>query len=205
MAETCRTNLKAMGATDFIFDIIRGRSREYRSLPFWSLNDRLDADKIADQIREMSEKGCGGYFMHARSGLLTDYMGKEWFEYLDAGVKEGTARGLDSYVYDENGWPSGFADGKIVQKHPEYRLRWLECYLADAVPDGAEPLAFYKAEKGVCKRVPTKDNARFAVCVRPSPAYVDILDDETTDCFIEEVYETYQKRYKNSIGGFFTD
>ena len=79
MAETCRTNLKAMGATDFIFDIIRGRSREYRSLPFWSLNDRLDADKMADQIREMSEKGCGGYFMHARSGLLTDYMGKEWF------------------------------------------------------------------------------------------------------------------------------
>ncbi len=205
MAETRRTNLKIMGATNFIFDIIRGRSREYRSLPFWSLNDRLDADKMADQIREMSEKGCGGYFMHARSGLLTDYMGKEWFECLDAGVKEGTARGLDSYVYDENGWPSGFADGKIVQKHPEYRLRWLECYPADAVPDGAEPLAFYKSEKGVCKRVPTKDKARFAVCVRTSPDYVDILDDETTDCFIEEVYETYRKRYKNSIRGFFTD
>lgn len=194
-----------MKATDFIFDVIRERSREYRSLPFWSLNDRLDAEKMTNQVREMAESGCGGYFMHARSGLLTDYMGKEWFECLDACVKEGKRLGVDSYVYDENGWPSGFADGKIVQKHPEYCLKWLECYPADSIPDGAEILAFYEGGKGRCKRAPTKENARFAVCVRTSPDYADILDDETTDCFIEEIYETYRKRYGNAVCGFFTD
>ncbi|MBR6290510.1 MAG: hypothetical protein IKR53_03615, partial [Clostridia bacterium] len=51
-----------------------------RPHPFWSWNDRLDPAELRRQVREMRETGHGGFFMHARDGLLTPYMGEDWFE-----------------------------------------------------------------------------------------------------------------------------
>lgn len=191
--------------TDEIFGAVRARKERYRPLPFWSLNDRLSPEEMQRQVREMAEKGCGGYFLHARSGLLTDYMGKEWFESLGAAVRQGKESGTDSYVYDENGWPSGFADGKIVAEHPEYCLKWLECVPAPSLRKDDEVLACYGVRKGRFGRVDSRKDAAYAVCLRTSADYVDVLDEETVRCFIDEVYEKYRARYGSSISGFFTD
>ena len=48
-------------------------------LPFWSWNDELEIEKLIQQIREMHKNGYGGFFMHARSGLKTDYLKEKWF------------------------------------------------------------------------------------------------------------------------------
>lgn len=194
-----------MKFTDEIFGAVRARKERYRPLPFWSLNDRLSPEEMQRQVREMAEKGCGGYFLHARSGLLTDYMGMEWFESLDAAVRQGKESGTDSYVYDENGWPSGFADGKIAAEHPEYCLKWLECVPAPSLRKDDEVLACYGVRKGRFGRVDSRKDAAYAVCLRTSADYVDILDEETVRCFIDEVYEKYRARYGSSISGFFTD
>ena len=68
----------------------------------------------------MNEAGIGGYFMHARGGLLTEYMGDEWFDNVDAACTEGERLGMRSWAYDENGWPSGFANG-IVSSAIEFK------------------------------------------------------------------------------------
>lgn len=194
-----------MNRADFLFEKIDAHKRGYRPLPFWSLNDALTPEETARQVREMSEQGCGGYFMHARSGLLTDYMGGEWFRCLDSAVEQGSALGADSYVYDENGWPSGFADGAVVRAHPEYCLKWLACVPADAVGAGDSPLAYYRVRGGAFARTDSASGADIAVCVRTSPDYVDVLDEETVRCFIGAVYEKYRERYGSRIRGFFTD
>ena len=54
--------------------------KKYRPVPFWSWNTELDVEETARQIGLMDEAGIGGYFMHARGGLTTEYMGKEWFD-----------------------------------------------------------------------------------------------------------------------------
>ena len=54
--------------------------KKYRFVPFWSWNEKLDTEETARQIEIMDNAGIGGYFMHARGGLETDYMGKEWFD-----------------------------------------------------------------------------------------------------------------------------
>ena len=57
-------------------DIIReleNPSSEYRGHPFWSWNDKLDPEMLRWQIREMKRVGLGGYFMHARGGLITEF------------------------------------------------------------------------------------------------------------------------------------
>ena len=76
--------------------------KKYRPIPFWSWNEKLDTEETKRQVRLMDEAGIGGYFMHARGGLLTEYMGEEWFDNVKAAVEEGTDRGMHSWAYDEN-------------------------------------------------------------------------------------------------------
>lgn len=57
--------------------------KKYRPIPFWSWNEKLNVEETRDQIRRMDEAGIGGFFMHARGGLQTEYMGEEWFDNIE--------------------------------------------------------------------------------------------------------------------------
>ena len=89
--------------------------KKYRPVPFWSWNEKLETEETKRQVRIMDEAGMGGYFMHARGGLQTEYMGEEWFENVAACIDECNKRGMHAWAYDENGWPSGFAGGKLLK------------------------------------------------------------------------------------------
>lgn len=50
----------------------------FRSIPFWSWNDRLNSSELVRQSDALKEGGTGGFFMHSREGLETPYLGEEW-------------------------------------------------------------------------------------------------------------------------------
>ena len=87
--------------------------KKYRARPFWSWNDKLTTEETRRQVALMDEAGIGGFFMHARGGLLTEFMGEEWFDNIKAAIDEGDKLGMHSWAYDENGWPSGFGGGLV--------------------------------------------------------------------------------------------
>ena len=58
----------------------------YRPIPFWSWNEKLTTEETKDQIHKMDKAGIGGFFMHARGGLQTEYMGEEWFDNVAASI-----------------------------------------------------------------------------------------------------------------------
>ena len=95
------------------------------SLPFWSWNGELKKEKLIEQIDLMKAHGYGGFFMHARSGLKTKYLSDEWFDYINACCEYAKEQGLEAWAYDENGWPSGFVGGKLLEKE-EFRAQYLE-------------------------------------------------------------------------------
>ena len=99
--------------------------KNYRAIPFWSWNEKLDTEETRRQVKLMDEAGIGGYFMHARGGLLTEYMGDEWFDNVKAACDEGAARKMRSWAYDENGWPSGFGDGTVLALGEDYHQKAL--------------------------------------------------------------------------------
>ena len=35
-------------------------SKEYRPIPFWSWNEKLDVEETREQVRKMNEAGIGG-------------------------------------------------------------------------------------------------------------------------------------------------
>ncbi len=159
-----------------------------RPIPFWSFNEKLDRAETARQVRLMKEAGQGGFFIHARGGLETPYMGEEWFENVETAVSEAEKCGMEPWIYDENGWPSGFADGAVPALGEEYVQKYLR----------------------VCSDRPI-DNRTIAVIgdyhfyYDTNPFYVDLLDKKVTEAFIKRAYEPYYKRFGNRIAGFFTD
>jgi hypothetical protein len=96
----------------------------YRGKPFWCWNGELDRDELLRQIHVIGDMGWGGFFMHSRTGLATEYLGDEWFELINACADEGEALGLEAWLYDEDRWPSGTAGG-IVTRDPQYRMHYL--------------------------------------------------------------------------------
>ena len=47
---------------------------------FYSWNEAMDNDEIAQQMREFAARGITGVFIHARGGLEIEYFGREWFD-----------------------------------------------------------------------------------------------------------------------------
>ena len=110
---------------DMFFEKVKTVESKYRPIPFWSWNEKLDPDETERQIREMNAAGIGGFFMHARGGLQTKYMGEEWHENIRRSVDTATELGMKPWVYDEDGWPSGFGGGIVNGMGEEYQLKYL--------------------------------------------------------------------------------
>lgn len=97
---------------------------QYRGKPFWSWNGELRETELKRQVGVMKEMGLGGYFMHSRAGLITEYLGDEWFDLINAVADEGEKQGMEAWLYDEDRWPSGSAGGKVTVD-PQYRMKSL--------------------------------------------------------------------------------
>ena len=103
---------------------------EWRGKPFWSWNGELREEELVRQVDVMKEMGLGGYFMHSRAGLITEYLGDEWFDLINAVADAGEKAGMEAWLYDEDRWPSGSAGGKVTID-PQYRMKSLYVYASD--------------------------------------------------------------------------
>ena len=162
--------------------------KKYRPIPFWSWNEKMDPKETARQVDEMEKAGIGGFFMHARGGLQTEYMGEEWFENVEAAVAEAEKTGMRPWAYDENGWPSGFGSGLVNGLGVAFQQKYLRM---EAEPE--------HKDTQICKA----GNHYFYYEI--NPFYVDTLDKKVIAEFIDKIYEPYYARFGNRVEGFFTD
>lgn len=112
----------------------------YRLVPFWFWNDSIDAREIIQQIREMAEKGVGGFFLCARQGLEVAYLSEQWFQLVAVAVETARQYGLHTWLYDEYPYPSGMSGGEVTLQHPAARHRQL--LHRSLVIDGPQTLAY---------------------------------------------------------------
>ena len=201
----------------------------YRGKPFWSWNGELDEAELLRQLRNFKEMGFGGFFMHSRTGLVTDYLGAEWFRLTNLCADEAAKLGMEAWLYDEDRWPSGTAGG-LVTANPRFRQQFVSAYQMAAdefVWDRGILAAFVAEVDGLnfcnCRRLQpgetTGDKQLMALVFRIEHAaessfyngntYVDTMSRAATDAYLEITHEQYQQRCGDRLGksirGIFTD
>lgn len=180
----------------------------FRPVVFWSVNSCLQEEELRRQLREMKKFGLGGVVFHARAGMTTEYLSEEWFRLVGVSLQEAAALGLQVWMYDEFGWPSGFVGGRLLAEH-ENRARYLEYEVKDFFD--AQAYAVYSTDGGTPRLLKPGESAQkyHTLYLRYSDAYVDILNPDVTDQFIAATYEPYYERFAPLFGkelkGFFTD
>ena len=213
---------------------LKNPSNRFRGKPFWSWNGELEKEELFRQIDAFKEMGFGGYFMHSRVGLETEYLGDKWFDLINDCADYGYAKNMESYLYDEDRWPSGIAGG-IVTANPEYRAKQLVC----EITDGNEfqwKHNFIVAFALDLTFIPGSPAYKYTKCIRLNPnsvieeglkvaafyskdcplnsfcngfTYVDTMNPTATKAYIESTHQKYVEKCGDRIGSkiraIFTD
>lgn len=97
-------------------DQFRDPPSAYRAKPFWSWNGKLDTERMRGQIDTFSQMGYGGFFIHSRVGLQETYMGDRFLECARFCNDYAKEKGMETWLYDEDKWPSGFGGGFVTRE-----------------------------------------------------------------------------------------
>ncbi len=166
--------------------------------------------------------GFGGFHMHVRTGMATEYLSDEYLACIRACTDKAEQEKMLAWLYDEDRWPSGAAGGLVTKDHA-YRQRFLvfsreemdekllAVYDITLNPDGtlakgeriekdapAEGFKLYVYRK-IAGDDPWYNNQ----------AYLNTLDPASVQKFIETTYVAFDKavgdRFGKSVPAVFTD
>lgn len=201
---------------------LRSPEAAYRAKPFWSWNGELEEDELFRQMDAIKEMGFGGFFMHSRTGLITEYLGEKWMQLIRDCADRGAKMGLEAWLYDEDRWPSGTCGG-LVTRNRDYRMRFISEYDSDeaalACPEVVGILGRFalRLEDGVlCDAKPVAGAKEvpagyvYAVYAeelfRPSDfyngtTYVDTMNPEAVKVFLHSTLDRYAEECKKQLGG----
>lgn len=158
---------------------------------FWFWNATPDKDGINFQLDEFCSKGIKSVYIHPMpddfrkqdffKGMEVEYLSAEYFELVAYTCEQIHQRGMLLWLYDEGGWPSGVAGGKVVKTNPHYGI-W------------------------ALKRTGNKiEQIQFL----PECNYPDLTNRDATQCFIEHTHEKYRQyigdKFGTTVPGIFTD
>lgn len=190
-----------------IIQQLQEKLTEYRPIPFWSWNDKLEIPELKRQIQWMHENGIDGFFMHARSGLMTEYLSEEWMQCIEACVNEAETLGMKAWVYDENGWPSGFVGGKLLEEETN-RDKYIVSTIGNYEPGAT--VSYLMTENELCRVDNGKQEGTYLnLYIKTAVSTADVLNPKVVQQFLALTHEQYKARFgehfSEKIAGFFTD
>lgn len=144
---------------------------------------------------------------------------------IGAVVEKAAQLGAKAWIYDELGWPSGTAGGRIPRKGPAYQQKFLECHEVEPNDRAAmggilktqDPVAAFAWNGGEEPRLIGLDQLAsldrqekvLLFCVGLAAGYVDTLDRPAPAAFLKATHEAYFRRFGAHFGktvpGAFTD
>ena len=215
-------------------NLFKNPTSEYRGTPFWAWNCKLNKDILTRQIEYLKEMGFGGFHMHSRAGMATEYLSDEFMELIKTCCDKAEAEEMLAWLYDEDRWPSGAAGG-IVTKDKRYRQRMLvwsqtptefvdkatgynegKPYLVGAFDVELNEDGTLKSYKMIEESASAKGSKWYAYVKTAEESgwynnqtYIDTLSDEAVQEFIRVTYESYKEKIGDKFGktvpAMFTD
>ena len=207
------------------------------------INDRMDRVKLVDQLRDMRAHDARSVCFHPLppefrpdtmgARLAPPYLSEEYFGIVREVVAECEDLGMSYWLYDEGGWPSGGAAGRVHALDPEAFACKALVFEDKELPEGER---FEVTADVVCAALRVRDEWQVylpgqVIESQEKPAvmrevsverramvhgtgarqaqYVDILHPGATPAFLEVTHEQYRKhlgeRFGSAIRCVFTD
>lgn len=180
----------------------------------WIWNDQIESAELRRRLDGLRRAGIRTVYVlpepknfrpeRIRTFLEPDYLTDEFMRLVREAAEYALSIGMNVWMYDEGGWPSGGACGRTVEKHPRM-IRKALCAREETLPAEtayvlkANDVAAFTAENGALRRV--KPGERFpekrtltVYGVRLGEGWTtDSLQDGIGQAFVEETHERYAK------------
>jgi len=208
--------------------------RRYEPIYAWVWNGPVTREQTDAQLAEMRRLGINRFYIIPEpksfrpntmpTQMEPDYLTPAFFEECRYTFEQAVAQGMDCWLYDEGGWPSGGACGKVLFYHPELARRTLE--LRELTLPGNTPYtptdpdtiaAFVNADTQIEPGFTSADDVavteyyseRHFFETPGHPDIPDLLLPDTTKVFIEMTHEKYlpylRHLFGEHISAVFTD
>lgn len=204
------------------FDIekIKNPDASYSPVYVWVWNDVCNREIIDNQLAEMKNLGIRAFYILTEpkgfrpdsmpTNLEPDYLTDEFFELCSYAISKGKALGMNCWIYDEGGWPSGSACGKVLRDHPEYSRQTLEYYEKNVSAGDiykktrSDVLATFLNDTEIIEEgyIFSEDSVitEYVAEKELNGNYPDLLNKNATDYFINITHEKYASAMKNTLG-----
>ncbi len=216
--------MKKANVTEFSQKEFLNPQKEHNLIYTWIWNEPVTKELIDCQLEEFHKAGIGGIYIlpmpenfrptTMKTSMTPDYLTDEFFECVKHALEKGKELGMELWLYDEAGWPSGGAGGNTYSENPdsvetilsmrELTIKAKEKYYLseDAVSafTGKERVydgSSFENDTIVTEYYCEKSNVKSPL----SPNRVDSTNKGVVDTFIKNTYESY----KNSLGELFDD
>ena len=192
----------------------------YAPVYVWVWNDVCSYEIIDVQLSEMQNLGIRAFYILPEpkdfrpdsmpTNLTPDYLTEEFFELCSYAAQKAKELGMRCWIYDEGGWPSGCACGKVLKDHPEFARETLECYersfsSGDVYKkSNCDVLAAFINDKKIIEEGYTflSDSVVIEYFIEKdtNSNYPDLLNKAATEYFIEITHEKYASSMKDALG-----
>lgn len=88
---------------------------------FWQHGE--DEKVLVEYVEKIYQSGMKAVCVESRPH--PDFVGEKWWQDLDIIIRECQKRKMKVWILDDSHFPTGFANGKIKEEHPEYLKQYL--------------------------------------------------------------------------------
>lgn len=194
--------------------------KNYWPVYSWIWNENVTEEGIREQIDRFAQSGIKGVYIipeprefrpESMDTHLDGYLKDEYMKYYRYAAEYALKKDMQLWLYDEGGWPSGSANGEVVQKDPSlgkgrYEEREKVLAARNAYEKPVEVLiAFNEDGKEVEEGyLPEKEEKIYEYVITfghyTNMPYPDLLNPRTTGNFIAYTHERYREKMGDLFG-----
>ena len=190
----------------------------------WLWNSKLSFENTDKGLEEFKSMGIKTMYIIPQpinfspcgipTTMCSEYLGEEYMKHYAYAFKKAKELGIQLWLYDEGGWPSGGACGKVLQEYPEYARRCLTSETrmyatGETYVKKNDEIAFTSfggiVEDGYTFMQDTEVTVYYSkVSMYEWQGHSDFPDislKETTDVFIDMTHNEYKKYIGEDFGG----
>ena len=229
--EQCKDYLKGFPSDKkFRYDHFTNPEIGYAPIYSWMWNDVLSHEETDRQLEEMQRLGIKRFYIlpipkefrpnSMPSRLYPDYLSKGYFEEYSYAIRRAHDLGMQVWIYDEGGWPSGAACGKVLAESDDYAKEFIRLNKKTLpqrepyAPSENTLISFCNGSKtfpGDCfsETVCVDEYIRVKVPWQGTFEVPDATKKEATEAFLRITHDKYQevigKYFGETVTAVFTD